>query len=203
MLDRLNSYSGRAMDRPEYHADLKREYAARSGVFWKLERAQFFNEVGDSAWDAFKAGDWDRVLALFESDRERVSRDVASEEQRGVEMRRLRIVEHPPSMYLRWEMHSHMVFAECGRPIRVLGAERVADLEDDGALPELLILGEDVLYQVRYTEDMTPNGAVRTDDRATVRAAAALVADLYERAEPLADYFRREIAPLGPPSYTG
>ncbi|MUL41392.1 hypothetical protein FZ103_09410 [Streptomonospora sp. PA3] len=190
------------MDRPEYHADLKQEYAARSGVFWKLERGQFFDEVGDSAWDAFRAGDWERVLAIFEGDRERVSRDVAAEAQRGVELRRLRIVEHPPSAYLRWETHSHLVFAECGRPIRVLDAEQVADLEGDGPLPELLLGGE-VMYRVRYTADMTPDGAVRIDDREAVQEAEALVADLYERSEPLADYFRRVIAPLGPPAYTG
>ncbi|GAB3466247.1 hypothetical protein GCM10027570_55310 [Streptomonospora sediminis] len=204
MLDHLDHRSGRTMDRPEYHADLKQEYASRSGVFWKLERAQFFNEVGDSAWDAFKADDWDRVLAIFESDRERVGRDVAAEAERGVELRRLRIVEHPPSAYLRWEMHSHLVFTECGRPIRVLDAEQVAALEvTGGRLPELLILGTELLYRVRHAADMTPEGAVRIDAPEAVGDAVALVADLYERAEPLADYFRREIAPLGPPTYTG
>ncbi len=108
MLDHLNSLPGRTMARSEYHADLKREYSEQRGVFWKLERRQFFNELGDPAWDAFTAGNWDRVIEVFEGDRKRVSRDVTAETERGVEMRRLRIVEHPPSPYLRWEMHSHL-----------------------------------------------------------------------------------------------
>lgn len=203
MRERLGSLPGRSMTRPEYHADLKREYSSRRGVFWKLERRQFFNEVDDPAWEAFKAGDWDRVLAVFEEDRERVGKEVAAEAQRGVEMRRLRIVEHPPSAYVRWEMHSHRVFAECGRPIRVLEAVQAADAETGGLLPELLLLDDQVLYRVEYTADMTPDGATRFDDPAAVREAAVLIAELYERAEPLPEYFHREIAPLGPPVHAG
>lgn len=202
MLARLDSMPGRVMTRPEYHADLKGVLPSVSGVCWKLERRQFFNELGDSAWEAFKAGDWNQVMAIFENDRDRVTADVAAEAARGMEFRRLRIAEHPPSAYLRWEMHSHRIFTECGRPIRVLDAKEVSHLEQYGPLPELLILGEDLLYRVNYTADMTPVGATRYDDPALAAEAAALLEELYGRAEPLEDYFAREIAPLGPPVHT-
>jgi hypothetical protein len=193
MLERLDSMPGRVMTRPEYHADLKAALPSVSGVCWKLERRQFFNELEDSAWEAFKAGDWDQVMAIFESDRERVTA------ARGMEFRRLRIVEHPPSAYLRWEMHSHKIFTECGRPIRVLDAKEIAHLEPQGPVPELLTLGEDLLYRVHYTDDMTPDGATRYDDPALAAEVAVLLEELWARAEPLEDYFAREIAPLGPP----
>lgn len=199
MHDRFASLSGRTLDRPEYHADLAREFAAHSGTLWKLERAQHFSEVGDPAWDAFLAGDWERVLALFELDREPAAQEVAAEAERGAELRRLRLVEHPPSPYLRWEMHSLRVFSESGRHIRVLDAAKAADHETGGPLPELLILGATLLYNVRYTEDMEPIGAVRIDDPAAVHDMEVLVAGLYDRAEPVQEYFAREIAPLGPP----
>ncbi|PSK95733.1 hypothetical protein CLV63_114166 [Murinocardiopsis flavida] len=201
MLELIDSVPGRVMDRPAYHADRARESDSLVGVLWKLERAQFFNEQGDTAWDAFKAGDWGRVLEIFESERESVTARVREETDRGFEFRRLRVVEDPPSAYLRWEMHSHKVFAESGRPIRVIAAKELADLESVGPLPEVHVLGDRVAYQVHYEADMTPIGAKRIDDAEVARAAAAEIERLYERAEPLLDYFAREIAPLGPPEY--
>lgn len=201
MLDRIESVPGRIMDRSAYHADSRGQRDSLVGVAWKLERAQFFNEQGDSAWDAFKEGDWDRVLEIFESERETVAANVRSETERGFEFRRVRIVEHPPGKYLRWEMHSHKVFAECGRPITVVTSKEIADLEQHGLLPEVQVVGDRVAYQVRYDEEMTPIGAKRIEDPQSVAEAALAIARLYERGEPLLDYFAREIAPLGPPRY--
>ncbi|WP_341770571.1 DUF6879 family protein [Actinorugispora endophytica] len=53
-----------------------------------------------------------------------------------MEFRRSRIVERPPSAYPRWEMHSHKVFAECGRPVRVLDAKGIALYERAEPLPD-------------------------------------------------------------------
>ncbi len=85
----------------------------------------------------------------------------------------------------------------------MLDATQITELEANGLLPELLLLDQQLLYRVNYTADMTPNGATRIDDPGAVREANALIADLYDRAEPLPDYFHREIAPLGPPKYAG
>ncbi|GAA4938125.1 hypothetical protein GCM10023224_19160 [Streptomonospora halophila] len=204
IFDRIRSAEGLLLDRPTYHADSDdEEKKLDGGVVWKLERAQFFNEVGDEAWDAFVAGDWARVLEIFESERAAIRRDVARYGRQGVRFRRLRIVGDPPTPYLQWESHSHRIFVECGHDIRALDAAEVAGLERAAALPELMVYGDCVLYQVRYDEGWTPIGAKRVDDRDLVTEAAAAVAALWKRSEPFPDYFRRCIAELPAPQPAG
>lgn len=200
IFDRVRNTFGDPLDRSAYHADSDRVQASvPGGIIWKLERSQFFNESGDSAWEAFLHGDWNRVMEIFDSEREAVRDEVREFAACGLELRRLRVVEVPPSPYLQWEMHSHRVFAECGHHIRTLDARAVAGLEHARQLPELMVYGGRVLYQVRYDSMWTPDGAKRVDDPELVGQVATAVADLWERAEPFPRYFHREIAPLALP----
>ncbi|RNL87535.1 hypothetical protein EFW17_01610 [Halostreptopolyspora alba] len=195
MFDRIRAAEGTILDRPAYHADSdQEEEKLDGGVIWKLERAQYFNELDDPAWDAFVAGDWARVMEIFESERDAVRADVGRYVHQGLEFRRLRIVEDPPTPYLQWESHSHRIFAECGHAIRALDTPEVAHLEGANPLPELMIYGTRVLYQVRYDEAWTPIGAKRVDDPELVAGAAAAIAELWERGEAFSDYFDRCIA---------
>lgn len=55
--------------------------------------------------------------------------------------------------------------AECGVPVRVVSAEAVRAWETERLLPEVVVLGEEALYEVVYSDDGVPVGAVRfTDD---------------------------------------
>ncbi|WP_046468852.1 DUF6879 family protein [Allosalinactinospora lopnorensis] len=198
---RIRQARGRVLDRPTYHADSDQEQARLTGgVIWKLERSQVFNEVGDPAWEAMLAGDWARVMEIFESEREAISQELRDNAEQGLEFRRLRIVESPPTPYLRWESHSHRIFVECGHPIRALDAAEVAHLETVGPLPELMVYGDRVLYQVRYDEAWTPIGAKRVDDPELVSGAVEAIARLWRYGEPFPDYFEREIAGLPAPT---
>ncbi|KII00167.1 hypothetical protein LP52_03765 [Streptomonospora alba] len=200
----MRAAEGTVLDRPTFHADSDREEERLDGgAVWKLERAQYFNELDDPAWDAFVAGDWTRVLRTFAGERDWIREDVARYTDRGLEFRRLRIVEDPPSAYLQWESHSHRIFEECGHRIRALAAAEVADLESPTTLPELMVYGKRVLYQVRYDEAWTPIGAKRVDDSELVAEAARAIGELWERSEPFQDYFRRAIAPLPTPTMEG
>lgn len=198
---RVRDTPGHVFDRPGYHADADQvEAQTPNGVIWKLERAQFFNELGDPAWEAFQAGNWPRVQEIFESERDAIQAELHARAQLGQEFRRLRIVEHPPTPYLQWESHSHRVFVECGHAIRTLDATRVAGLEQRQPLPELMVFGDQTLYQVRYDQEWTPIGAKRIDDPTLVRDATAAIVELWVQAEPFVDYFDREIAPLPMPT---
>ncbi|GAA4891147.1 DUF6879 family protein [Streptomonospora salina] len=200
IFDRIRAADGTVLDRPTFHADSDRaEEKLDGGVIWKLERAQYFNELDDPAWDAFVADDWARALGIFAGERDWIRADVARYSHQGLVFRRLRIVEEPPTPYVQWESHSHRIFVECGHSIRALDAAEVAYLESSAALPELMVYGEQVLYQVRYDETWTPIGAKRVDDAELVANAAEALAGLWKRGEPFRDYFRREIAPLPPP----
>jgi hypothetical protein len=198
MLDRIAGLPGRMLDLAAYSDAFDQAY--KKIVFWKLERRQTFREPGDPSWEAFAAGDWASSLELNDAERESVAGKIAEDASLGVESRRLRIVEHPVSPYLQWEMQYFRLLAEAGESLRVLSAERVRDRERAGPLPEVVILGDNVLFEVRYDDTGTAEGAKRIDDPDVIRVCAAEIAELWAQGEPLLDYFAREIAPLPPPT---
>ena len=168
-------------------------------VFWKLERRQTFREPGIPSWEAFAAGDWDRALELNARERDTVRAKVAEDKSLEVESRRLRVVEHPVTPYLQWEMQYFRLLAEAGEDLRVIDAPSVRRLEADRLLPEIVILGHRVLFEVLYDAEGTAYGARRIEDPQVIASACREVSDLYAAAEPLLDYFTREIAPLPAP----
>ncbi|PRY00489.1 DUF6879 family protein [Allonocardiopsis opalescens] len=202
MLERVRAARGVRLSRTEYHADFDRVAESVTGVMWKLERSQTFREPDDPAWRSFVAGEWDEVLSLFDAERDDIAAEVAKDAERGVRLRRLRVVEEPVSAYLQWEMHSFKVLAECGVDVRVVGAQAISEWEVGAPVPEMVVLGDRVLYEVLYDESWAPCGARRIDDPEVVAGVVADIGRLYAGAEPLIEYFDREIAPLPPPKRT-
>jgi Family of unknown function (DUF6879) len=198
MLDRIADLSGPELDLTAYSDAYDEAY--KQIIFWKLERRQTFREPGVPSWEAFAAGDWGRALELNERERDTVRAKVAEDDSLGVESRRLRVVEHPVTPYLQWEMQYFRLLAEAGEGLRVVDASRVRHLETDRLLPEIVILGDRILFEVLYDADGTAYGARRIDDPEVITEAGREIADLYTVAEPLLDYFVREIATLPPPT---
>jgi hypothetical protein len=200
MLDRIRETDGTRLDRNAYHGQMREEAARVNGTAWKLERSQFFTEAADDpAWQAFKSGDWSKSLDIFEDERDSLAAEAAKYARQGSEFRRLRVVESPVSAYVQWEMYSLKIIDETGMPVRILAADAVRDLEYDLPLPEVVILGTRVMYEVCYDDRWAARGARRIDDPAVINQAVAEIAELWHRAEPLSAYFKREIAPLPPP----
>jgi len=197
MLDLIPDVPGPELDLASYSDAFDEAY--KQIVFWKLERRQTFREPGMPSWEAFAAGDWDRALELNERERDTVRAKVAEDESLGVESRRLRVVEHPVTPYLQWEMQYFRLLAEAGEDLRVIDASSVRHLEADRLLPEVVILGDRALFEVLYDAEGTAYGARRIDDPQVIAEAGREVADLYVATEPLLDYFVREIAPLPAP----
>jgi hypothetical protein len=200
MLERVHDIPGQVFDRPSYHADRRRTEQEVPGTVWKLERSQVFREPYDPSWQALIEGRWDDALVLHEEDRAAARSEHGRHRENGVEFRRLRIVENPVTPYLQWEMYFFRILVEEGFELRVLDSGHVSDLERDRPLPELLVHGDQVLYQVRYDERWTPSGARRVDDPEVVGPVQEEIAKLWAQGEPLMDYFEREIAPLPPPT---
>jgi uncharacterized protein DUF6879 len=197
MLERVRLIRGETLDPAAYSAAFDAAY--EKIVFWKLERRQTFREPGDPSWEAFAAGDWTRSLKLNDAEWESVLAKVDEDADLGVESRRLRIVEKPVTPYLHWEMQYFRLLAKAGEDLRVLPAEAVRAWEGTGPLPEVVVLGHQVLFEVLYDADGTVIGARRIDEPEVIQACIAELAALYAGAEPLLDYFDREIAPLPPP----
>lgn len=79
----------------------------------------------------------------------------------GLQRRRIRIVERPVSPYLQWQMHVLRMRAEEGEVVRLVDAKQVRDHERRRPLPELVIIGGSVLYQILYTSEGMLAGALR------------------------------------------
>jgi hypothetical protein len=202
MLDRIRQVPGTSLDRRSYHEHMRMETGQVNGIVWKLERSQVFTEAADdSAWEAFVSGDWLKSVAIFESERRGIQAEAEKYARQGSEFRRLRIVKQPVSAYLQWELQSLKIYDESGMPIRVLDASSVRNLEISEQLPEIVIVGDQVLYEVRYDSQWSACGARRVTDHDVIRQATAEMAGLWAEAEPLGGYFAREIATLPPPCF--
>ncbi|GLZ39021.1 DUF6879 family protein [Actinokineospora sp. NBRC 105648] len=171
--------------------------------FWKVERLQRFREPGDESWVAFAGGDWEKALALLQARRPSLAGYRDRLRAQGFENRRVRVVEPPLNAYLQWELHLLLLRDEYGARTRVLDAEHVRPLESDGVLPELVVLGDEVVYELLYDQDGLQEGGIRFTRPELVARARELVAGLYARAEDITAYFQREVAVLEPPVRSG
>lgn len=199
MLERIAGLPAQRLNTEAYVADFGDHFTRIEDVFWKLERRQTFREIGDPGFDAFTRGDWEAAMRFEEHNRERVRRYFQEIAEAGFEFRRIRVVEAPVSPYLQWEMQAFRIRAEEGERIRTLDAEAVADRETRGTLPEIVILGTLVLYEILYDDTGTLQGARKITDREVIDACRTEMDLLWGKAEDLGTYFAREIAPLPPP----
>ncbi|MEV1005751.1 DUF6879 family protein [Streptomyces sp. NPDC049881] len=188
------------MDRPAYRAHFKaHKERVRDRPCWKLERRQHFEEEGDPSRDALRRGDWADAIRLLEDDRAGLLRTAEDDRRRGSTFHRLRVVEEPPTPYLRWELHALRMQAECGRPVRVVAADALRAAERDGPLPEVVVLGDRALYEVLYTDEGRPTGAVAFTDPELVAHWTDFIASAYASAEDVRSYSDRAVAGLAPP----
>jgi hypothetical protein len=194
----LGDAVGERLELPKYYADFSADFS-RAREFWKLERGQAYAEPGDPSWVAFNADDWDEALRLAAGLREDLASYHADTAAAGTSTWRVRIVELPVTSYLQWELHVLRLRDETGGPVRILQAGAVADLEDQGELPDIYTMDADVMYQAVYDDHGVLDHALRYTGQALVRRCRDFIAGLYSRGEPIAAFFEREIAHLPPP----
>lgn len=187
------------MDRPAYHADFRRVYESGIRHLNKLERGQNFKERGFASWEAFAAGEWDRALSLIQERRDVYARQFREAARLDILERRLRVVEFPVTPYVQWELFVLRLRVDLGDNIRVLDARKISDIEKDRPVPEVVILGDVAMYEVRYDDDGNAMGANRFTDGALIRETSAGFDTLYERGDDFHAFFDREIIPLAPP----
>lgn len=200
MLERIRGLPAVEFDAQGYLDDFW-QYSNQD-AFWKLERIQDFREPDEPSWRAMEAGDWDGALALIEEKRAGSTRHVTVSD--GASSVRLRVVEHPVTPYLQWEMQVLKIWVETGtQDIRVMDAAAVRHLERTAPLPEVVVLGTETMYEVLYDDTGTHCGGRRIDDRDVIAACRAELHDLFGKAEDLLPYFDQEIAPLPPPKPGG
>ena len=79
------------------------------------------------------------------------------------------------------------------------GFVALGSLEITGPLPEVVVVGGRVLYQVVYTEAGVLDGAIRFTDTELTNRWERFIKELYEAGEDLLPYFERRVAHLSPP----
>jgi hypothetical protein len=191
---------GTRLSLEDYRADFRAtESMTTAQDSWKLERRQHFRQPGSASWEAFARGQWAEALRLIEARRESLMEFAAKTAEKGTDLYRLRVVAEPIIPYLQWELHSLKLRAECGELIRVLPAEAVRQLEDDGELPEVVTLGPSTAYHILYDADGVLTGGVKVTNPQAVGRVTDLVRRLYGEGEDLTTFFEREVASLPPP----
>jgi len=198
----LGAAAGERLTLPGLYAAHDRDFAG-AREFWKLERGQSFAEPGNASWDAFAAGDWEESLRRIEDSREGLIRHHRDAAAAGTSTYRIRIVSLPPTPYLQWELHFLKMRDETGGLTRVLLDTAVADLEDQGPLPDIQTIDRDVMYQPVYDANGVAEHGLRYTDKDLVSRCRDFIAGLYARGEPIAAFFQREIAHLPPPRSPG
>lgn len=185
---------GERMARANYREEFRSLNAAiRGESSWKLERRQHFEEINNASRDAFfRDGEVARSLRLLEERREALREALADDESRDARFHRVRIVEEPFTPYMRWQLHSLRVRAECGDRIRMVSADAVAAYETRARLPELVALGGSVLYQVMYTDSGRPDGAIRYCDPEVIGSWEYFISQLYASGEDVREFIQRK-----------
>ncbi|MEV7495426.1 DUF6879 family protein [Streptomyces anulatus] len=200
MFECFRGDAGEVLSRADYLADFGRVHQSGIRLLAKIERGQTFKEQGSLSWDAFASGDWAGALRLIEDERDSTAAYFRDAARRGLAFRRVRVVEFPVSPYLQWEMNVFRLRSELGEEIRVLDARRIADLERDAPVPEVIVLGRSVMYAVLYNDELKGAGARRFTDPDQVNRTTREFEALYAMGEGFPEFFEREIAPLDPPT---
>lgn len=193
----LGGAVGERMELDPYYEDFERAYV-HAREFWKLERGQSYAEPGEVHWQAFNRGDWTESMRLLEGERGELTKFYRENAAREMAARRIRIVALPVTPYIQWELHALKIRNETGESIRILLDTEVADLEDQGPLPDIYTMDRRVMYQAIYNEDGVLEHALKYTDGELVSRCRDFIADLYDRGEPISSFFEREIAHLPP-----
>lgn len=172
----------------DYGADFDKEFAAHSGVVWKLERQQYFDEGDLASFQAAMAGDWERAWELLEEFRPTFAASFPD----NIDFRRVRVVEEPWTPYMRWELPWLVARGEAGETCRVVPASLVAEYESEHPVPELVLIHSGLLYQVLYDEGGLHTGCRRITDASVVEPTRDILAALFEQGEDLRSYVERQ-----------
>lgn len=201
MLEFLRGVPGTRLTREDYHKDVDVRFdKAPAHDSWKLERRQHFVEPYSASWSAFVRGDWDEALRLAEARRDLLVEQGREDARRGIRTLRVRVVDLPITPYLQWELHSFQHRVAAGELIRIVGSDALAAQEDTGAVPELINIGTETLYETLYDDDGLAAGAVRYEGSDVVTAYVAFLENLFAQGVDFPDFFAREVAPLPPPA---
>ncbi|MFE3829254.1 hypothetical protein [Streptomyces sp. NPDC059092] len=84
-----------------------------------------------------------------------------------------------------------------------LSGDKLKELEASAPLPEIVVLGNQVLYEVVHTEAGVLDGGIRFADSGLIGRWEGFIKELYEDGEDIISYVDRHVAHLPPPRREG
>jgi hypothetical protein len=201
MRDLLDGTSGERLAGNAYWERFERDFwqYSKPGV-WKLERLQTFQEPDDESWVSFSEGDWPAALRLIEARKADLDEEYRKIADHGFQIFRVRVADKPITPYLQWEFHCFLQRQRIGENIRVIDSGKLQKFEESGTFPEIVTLGDKVMYEIWYDETGVQKGGIRFTDRNLISQCQKVIQGLYATAEDLESFFEREIAALEPPT---
>lgn len=202
MLESIRQISGEPLSKDAYMEDCRWHWDRLVGKFDKIERIQNFVEPDDPSWQACLGGQWEKSMALKESDRPRVQKYYTDAARRGIVARRVRVVEFPLSTYTHWELYVLNIRAQCGEKIKVIGPEAIAPYEENQSIPEIITFANRVMYEILYENGLF-SGARRFIDPALINQCSEEMDGLYSQGEELESFFEANVKNIPPPGSHG
>jgi hypothetical protein len=86
-----------------------------------------------------------------------------------------------------------------GPLVRVVGPETARSFQTHGPLPELVLAGDEVTYEVLYDDVGIAVGAMRFVDSELTTACRQHLKQLFAAGEDIRTFLQRGVAPLPPP----
>lgn len=186
------------LDEKEYLEDFSKFFDNLKQTFRKIEFGQTFAEPGNPSWEAFDRGDWDQALALMgqrSDEGKQYFEGLAKKEKQAL---RVRIVEEPFSDYLIWELNVLRYNEQLGEVVRVVSMNDARRLVAPDFLADFVTLDDAVAYRVLYGANGRNVGAERSTNRSSILSVCNAFDCLFDKGEPLGEFFAREIATLKP-----
>jgi len=121
-----------------------------------------------------------------------IERDTKS---KPYETKRIRIVEEPLTPYLWWEMHILKMRSEAGDQAVVLRKNDVAQWEVSTPLPEIVGLGDSILWVVHYDDEGVYESATRVNDPTIVQSSREQFLGLFAGGEELQHFCASKVDP--------
>ena len=146
-------------------------------LLWKLECRQTFREPGVPSWEAWDRGEREESMRLAEEMRPGIREKHATQ---PFVSKRVRIVQYPLSEYLEWELELLRIRAEEGDDIRIVDVSHESQ-SSLLSLPEVVGLGNGVLWHVLYSDRGELVGGRKLSDTQTVDACRSEFQGLFEQ----------------------
>ncbi|MEV7808598.1 DUF6879 family protein [Microbispora sp. NPDC088329] len=131
--------AGERLDLEEFGERFAAAWSSLERRFLKVECWQSYHEPGrNRSQEAYYRGDADQAVNLLRKEAEADKPLYDDIRERGIEYARIRLVQEPLTIYLRYEMLAYRIRAEMGENIEVVPCDPVRSLPDDELFDFLL-----------------------------------------------------------------